>query len=78
MFYDFIHLAKGFRMRPKVQSTLTAKLLKQGYCYHKLFKTFSKFYRRHNGLVEKYNVSLKKLLKQGISETEFYSDSLQI
>ena len=26
---------------------LTAKLFKQGYRYHKLRKTFSKFYRRH-------------------------------
>ena len=24
MFYDFIYLAKGFRMRPKVRSTLNA------------------------------------------------------
>ena len=46
---------------------LTAKLLRQGYRYHKLRKTFSKFYRRHSGLVEKYNVSLRKLLQQGIS-----------
>ena len=37
---------------------LTAKLLRQGYRYHKLRKTFSKFNRRHSGLVEKYNVSL--------------------
>ena len=29
--------------------SLTAKLLQQGYCYHKLRKTFSKFYRRHVG-----------------------------
>ena len=55
---------------------LTAKLLRQGYRYHKLRKTFSKFYRRHSGLVEKYNVSLRKLLQQGISEPEFYSDLL--
>ena len=55
---------------------LTAKLLRQGYRYHKhkLRKTFSKFYRRHIGLVEKYNVSLKKLLQQGISDREFYGD----
>ena len=53
---------------------LTAKLLKQGYRYHKLRKTFSKFYRRHSELVEKYNVSLRKLLQQGISELEFYDD----
>ena len=30
---------------------LTAKLLKQVYRYHKLRKTFSKFYRRHYDLV---------------------------
>ena len=33
---------------------LTAKLLQQGYWYHKLRKTFSKFYRRHNELISKY------------------------
>ena len=53
---------------------LTAKLLKQGYRYHKLRQAFSKFYRRHSELVEKYNVSLRKLLQQGISEPEFYGD----
>ena len=53
---------------------LTAKLLKQGYRYHKLRKAFSKFYRRYSELVEKYNVSLRKLLQQGISEPEFYGD----
>ena len=47
------------------------------YRYHKLRKTCSKIYRRHGGLVEKYNVSLRKLLQQGISEPEFYGDSLQ-
>ena len=35
---------------------------------------FSKFYRRHIELVEKYKVSLRKLLQQGISEPEFYGD----
>ena len=52
----------------------TAKLLRQGYRYFKLRKAFSKFYRRHSALVEKYNVSLKTLLQQGISEPEFYDD----
>ena len=36
---------------------LTAKLLKQGYRYHKLRKAFEKFYRRHNELVSKFNVT---------------------
>ena len=40
---------------------LTAKLLQQGYRYHKLRKTFSKFYRRHYELISKYNVGLKKV-----------------
>ena len=40
---------------------LTAKLLKQGYRYHKLRKEISKFYRRHFELIEKYHVSLKTL-----------------
>ena len=53
---------------------LTAKLLKQGYRYHKLRKAFSKFYRRHFEFVEKYHVSLKKLMQQGICNPEFYGD----
>ena len=53
---------------------LTAKLLKQGYRYHKLCKAFSKFYRRHFELIEKYHVSLKKLMQQGICNPEFYGD----
>ena len=53
---------------------LTAKLLKQGYRNHKLRKVFSKFYRRHYELISKFNVGLKSLLHQGISEPEFYGD----
>ena len=53
---------------------LTAKLLKQGYRYHKLRKTFSKYYRRHYDLVSKFNMGLNSLLKQGLSEPEFYGD----
>ena len=47
--------------------SLTAKLLQQGYRYHKLRKTFSK-------LVSKFNVGLKTLLHQGLSEPKFYGD----
>ena len=35
---------------------LTAKLLKQGYRYHKIRKAFSKFYHRHSELIVKYNM----------------------
>ena len=53
---------------------LPAKLLKQGYRDHKLRKAFSKFYRRHYELISKFNVGLKSLLHQGLSEPEFYCD----
>ena len=52
----------------------TAKLLRQGYRYHKIRKAFSKFYRRHFDIVSKYNVGLKTLLLEGLSEPEFYGD----
>ena len=37
-------------------------------------KTFSKFYRRYYELISKYNVGLKTLLSEGLSEPEFYGD----
>ena len=53
---------------------LTAKLLKQGYRYHEIRKAFSKFKYRHSELIIKYNIGLKTLLQQGISEPIFYDD----
>ena len=53
---------------------LTAKLLQQGYRYHKLRKTFSKFYRRHYEMIFNFNVELKTLIREGLSEPEFYGD----
>ena len=53
---------------------LTAKLLKQGYRYYKIRKAFSKFYHRYSELIVKYNIGLKTLLHQGISEPIFYGD----
>ena len=37
-------------------------------------KHFPHFYRRHFELIEKYHVSLKKLMQQGICNPEFYGD----
>ena len=54
--------------------SLTAELLQKGYGYHKLQKTFSKFYRRHYELVFKFNVGLKTHLHQGLSDSEFHGD----
>ena len=52
----------------------TQRLLKQGYRYHNLHKTFSKFYRRYYDLISKLQVGLKSLLHQALSEPEFYGD----
>ena len=75
--FRFIRFARAstyvadFNTRNKL---LTQKLLKQGYWYHKLGKTFSKFYRRYYDLISKFQVGLKSLLHQGLSEPEFYGD----
>ena len=53
---------------------LTQKLLKQGYWYHKLRKTFSKIYRRYYNLISKFQIGPKSLLHQGLSEPEFFGD----
>ena len=50
---------------------LAAKLLKQGYIYHKIRKAFSMFYHGHSELFEKYSIGIKTLLQQGISESIF-------
>ena len=61
----------AFNTRNKV---LTAKLLRQGYRYHKIRKAVSKFYRRHFNIVSKYDVGFKTLLLEGLSEPDFYGD----
>ena len=74
--YGFMSLDYGFGTMTATtyyrNKALTAKLLRQCYRYFKLRKAFSKFYRRHSALLEKYSVSLKTLLQQGISEPELF------
>ena len=41
---------------------------------HRYGQAFSKFYRRHYELISKFNVRLKSLFHQGLSEPEFYGD----
>ena len=43
---------------------LTAKLLKQGYRYHRIRKAFSKFYHRHSEIFVKHNINLKLFCKR--------------
>ena len=80
MVFIFLNLFRFARVSSHVDDfdtrnkVLTAKLLGQGYKYHQLRKAFSKFYRRHFDTVSKYNVGLKTLILQGLSEPEFYGD----
>ena len=53
---------------------LAQKLLKHGYQYYKLCKTFSKFYRRYYDLTSKFQVGFKSLLCEGLWESEIYGD----
>ena len=55
-------------------SDTEAPFLDLNYRYHKLRKTFSKFYRRYFDLISKFQVGLKSLLRQGLSEPDFYGD----
>ena len=42
--------------------------------FHKLRREFSKFFRRYYDLISKFQVGLKILLHQGLSEPDFYGD----
>ena len=55
---------------------LNAKLLKKGYRYYKIRKHFLNFTTDTQELSVKYNIGLKVLLQQGISEPIFYCDSV--
>ena len=41
---------------------------------HKVRKPFSKVYRKHYELISKFNVGLKMLLREGLSERAFYGE----
>ena len=74
MVYIFLSLFVLLECALMLMTSTTAKLLKQGYRYHQIRKAFSKLYYRHSELIVKYNIGLKTLLQQGISEPIFYGD----
>ena len=54
---------------------ITSKLLTQGYRYHKLRKTFGKFFRSYSELLSKFGyISFQEYLSKGISHPVFYGD----
>ena len=54
---------------------ITSKLLTQGYRYHKLRKTFGKFFRSYSELLSKFgDISFQEYVSKGISHPVFYGD----
>ena len=54
---------------------ITSKLLTQGYRYHKLRKTFGKFFRSYTELLSKFgDISFQEYVFKGISHPVFYGD----
>ena len=72
--YEDITVKFGLARRKTVLKCRKIKLLRQGYKYHKLRKRFQNFYQRHFDIVFEYNVGLKTLLLQGLSEPECSGD----
>ena len=55
----------------------TSKLLTQGYRYHKLRKTFGKFFRSYSELLSKFgDISFQENLSKGILHPVVYGDLL--
>ena len=50
---------RSFLYRGKL---LTNKLLTHGYCKQRLIKTIKKFYGRHHEIVDKFGVSVSKMI----------------
>ena len=54
---------------------ITSKLLTQGYRYHKLRKTFGKFFRSYSELLSKFGaISFQEYISQGITHPVFYGE----
>ena len=54
---------------------ITSKLLTQGYRYHKLRRTFGKFFRSYSELLAKFgDISFQEYVSKGISHPVFYGD----
>ena len=63
------------RSRQMLPVSITSKLLTQGYRYHKLRKTFGKFFRSYSELLSKFgDISFQEYVFKGISHPVFYGD----
>ena len=68
------HYPTNYKMKTSRKDLISCHSLSEKSPVDKLRKTSSKFYRRHYEVVSKFDVGLKTLLHQGLSEPEFYGD----
>ena len=77
-FHSSLHLlnvALAFRISIPKSIQITSKLLTQGYRYHKLRKSFGKFFRSYSDLLSKFReMSFQEFVSEGISHPVFYGD----
>ena len=72
---DLLGVALAFRISILKNLQITSKLLTQGYRYHKLRKTFGKFFRSYSDLLSKFGeISFQEDVTEGISHPVFYGD----
>ena len=72
---DLLDVVLAFWISILKISKLLQKLLTQGYRYHKLRKTFGKFFRSYSELLSKFgDISFQEYVFKGISHPVFYGD----
>ena len=72
---DLLDVVLAFWISILKISKFTSKLLTQGYRYHKLRKTFGKFFRSYSELLSKFgDISFQEYVFKGISHPVFYGD----
>ena len=73
---DLLNVVLAFWMYSHSKNLqITSKLMTQGYIYHKLRKTFGKFFRSYSELLSKLgDISFQEYVSKGISHPVFYGD----
>ena len=70
---DLLGVALAFQISISQNLQITSKLLTQGYRYHKLRKTFGKFFRSYSDLLSKFgDISFQENVSEGIFHPVFY------
>ena len=72
---DFLGDIQAFYNFHSKNLQIASKLLTQGYRYHKLQKTFEKFFRSYSELLSKFgDISFQEYVSKGISHPVFDGD----